>query len=319
MRFATRTRNIINRINGRKPDSTTTGTYDPTTLKQLVFPRDVLTLTEGNGHYILFNINTVVGSRFSSRATRVVENTVNNPFGDEPVVQQSGSSSLRTLTRNHVRSDESIVMFMPPNLSTAYNVDWSATELGVLGSVLADGLNFDSVNLEDVKRVTGRLVKETALNLASLVGVNAEESYRLYSAETKNPFTETLFNGISNRTLPLNFRMNARSENEAETIKEIVRRFKFHAAPEIVDGDIRSSYFKAPSTFDITFMNKDQNNVYLHRMSTCALSDINVNYTPNGEYSTLKNGAPTQIELELKFTELEVLTKSKFLDPDNSF
>ena len=44
------------------------------------------------------------------------------------------------------------------------------------------------------------------------------------------------------------------------------------------------------------------------------VTDMNINYTPNGVFSTFPNGMPTQINLTLNFRELALLTKDKVKD-----
>jgi hypothetical protein len=36
---------------------------------------------------------------------------------------------------------------------------------------------------------------------------------------------------------------------------------------------------------------------------------VNVNYTPQGQFTSFDNGAPTQINMTLSFQELSILTK----------
>jgi hypothetical protein len=44
------------------------------------------------------------------------------------------------------------------------------------------------------------------------------------------------------------------------------------------------------------------------------LKDMNVNYTPNGAFTTFANGMPTQINVTMNFQELALLTKDKVKD-----
>jgi hypothetical protein len=38
---------------------------------------------------------------------------------------------------------------------------------------------------------------------------------------------------------------------------------------------------------------------------------MTINYTPNGQFATFADGTPTQINIQLTFRELGVLTKDK--------
>ena len=65
--------------------------------------------------------------------------------------------------------------------------------------------------------------------------------------------------------------------------------------------------------FDIEYYHgsKDggQENLNIHRHTSCVLTEMNVNYTPNGNFSTFIEGRPTQINVSLTFKELTILTK----------
>ena len=52
----------------------------------------------------------------------------------------------------------------------------------------------------------------------------------------------------------------------------------------------------------------------LHRHTSCVLTELNVNYTPNGTYAAFPNGMPTQINVSMQFRELGLLTKDKVKD-----
>ena len=41
---------------------------------------------------------------------------------------------------------------------------------------------------------------------------------------------------------------------------------------------------------------------------------MNINYTPNGNFTTFENGMPTQINVTMNFRELALLTKDKVKD-----
>jgi hypothetical protein len=38
---------------------------------------------------------------------------------------------------------------------------------------------------------------------------------------------------------------------------------------------------------------------------------MTINYTPNGQYTTFPDGTPTQINVQMTFKELGILTKDK--------
>ena len=78
--------------------------------------------------------------------------------------------------------------------------------------------------------------------------------------------------------------------------------------------DLNNFVFIYPSEFHIYYYQGGQENMNLHRHTSCVLTDMSVNYTPNGMFSTFDDGMPTQIDITLSFRELALLTKDKIKD-----
>jgi hypothetical protein len=298
-------------------------TTDPSQNAQLVYPQDLLNESSTQGHYVLFNINQLTGSSFTSKATQNVENVQANPYGDTPVFQSKGSTSIRSkvkMSAAYTRTIESMVLPMPEQVATTYGVQWQNAELGTAAAALNAIQNYDQITLEDVTNRLGESAKNTITGMIQgLTGFNAKDAAEMYTGTIANPFVETLFKGVNNRELPMTFKFSPRNEDETKIVREIIRRFKFHMYPEFKYKSEGSSYFLYPSTFDITYMIRGEHNKWLHRMSTCALTTMTVNDTAVGEYAVLQNGSPVQITIDLVFTEMEQLSKNHFTDPDNSF
>ena len=112
-----------------------------------------------------------------------------------------------------------------------------------------------------------------------------------------------------------------RDEKEASEVIDIIELFKFHQAPEILVGSY-GRFLVPPSEFDIRFMYNGQINPNIPTVSTCVLESIDVDYAPNGfaAYETGndntpikgKTGMPVAIRLDLRFKEVEILTKRYF-------
>ena len=82
--------------------------------------------------------------------------------------------------------------------------------------------------------------------------------------------------------------------------------------PEFKDAN--NFLYIYPSEFDISYYQNGEENPNLHRHTSCVLQEMNVNYTPNGTFTTFPNGMPTQINVTLGFRELALLTKDKIKD-----
>jgi hypothetical protein len=116
-----------------------------------------------------------------------------------------------------------------------------------------------------------------------------------------NPNMELLFQGPQLRAFSFNFKMTPRGKNEAETVKAIIKFFKFHMAPKTSDANL---FLKAPNIFKIEYFNKGQQHTGINLIKDCALQSCTVNYTPDGTYMSYEDGAMFSYDLQLQFMEL---------------
>lgn len=87
-------------------------------------------------------------------------------------------------------------------------------------------------------------------------------------------------------------------------VKKIIRTFK--QAMSVQRGK-SSLILRTPNTFGIKYLTSNgEEHPYLTKFKECALTQCNVNYTPDGTYMTYA-GEPsmTAYELQLTFQELE--------------
>ena len=122
-----------------------------------------------------------------------------------------------------------------------------------------------------------------------------------------NPKKEQAFKNVDFRTFSFDYQFAPKSATEAENVLNIIRSFKYHMHPEF--KDTTGFLYIYPSEFDIVYYKGTQENLNIHRHTSCVLTEMNVNYTPNGIFSTFANGMPTQINITLTFKELMLLSK----------
>lgn len=119
-----------------------------------------------------------------------------------------------------------------------------------------------------------------------------------------NPNVELLFNGVSLRPFSFNFKMSARTYDEAEIIKKIIYFFKKGMAAK----QTKSSFFlKTPYTFEIQYRHRDKEHPGMNLIKQCALQNFGVNYTSDGQYAVHSDGNLTSYEISMQFTELDPL------------
>ena len=153
-------------------------------------------------------------------------------------------------------------------------------------------------------------------DLAKLVGTkfaeNAAQVKGLLARTqglVQNPNLELLFQKPSLRPFSFTFKLSARSKPEAEEIVKIIRFFKQNMAPQKGGGSGGQSanlFLKAPNTFQIHYMHEGtKEHPYIGRAKECAITSFEVDYTPDGNYSTLRDGFMTSYTISMSLKELE--------------
>lgn len=123
-----------------------------------------------------------------------------------------------------------------------------------------------------------------------------------------NPGVQVLYRSTNLRAFQFTFMMAPSSLKESESMDRIIFNLRRFAAPNASEG---SFLFDTPAEFEIHFYNKNEENFKIPRIKRCVLTDINVNYTPQGEWSTFRNGYPVSCLLSLAFQEMEIITRNK--------
>lgn len=124
-----------------------------------------------------------------------------------------------------------------------------------------------------------------------------------------NPGVQVLYRSTNLRAFQFSFMMAPSSQKESEAMDRIIWNLRRFAAPDLNQGT--SLLFDTPAEFEIKFYNKGQENLSIPKIRRCVLTNINVNYTPQGEWSTFRNGYPVSCLLSVAFQEMEIITRDK--------
>mgnify|MGYP006279896929 CR=1 FL=1 len=236
------------------------------------------------------------------------------------------------LSRKTRRAAASICLYMPDTVNQTQVNDYDQVSLtAALGKAGLVGQAGGAIMSGVGKMIEERSLKSFGLGgggtamggVAELGGMLAEKTGNfgegitdvlLFSAGiAQNPQVELLFKSIQNREFLFDFKFVPRSRQEAETIKKIIKAFRFHAAPEIPTAS-SGRYFIPPSEFDIEFMVGQQSNPNLPKISTCVLQGIDVNYGSAGQWTAFEGGMPVEISMQLRFKEVEIMHKKLIAD-----
>lgn len=319
--------------------NTLNNTTTSSTSEQLIFPADyVQTVSEHPGHVVVFEINRIQGERLS-KIKGLSKNSgtkIKGAYSDEVSMN---TSAAQTSARNkdfgsglggnnggvYVKTGESIVLPIPSNFNLNDSAQWSNSDLGDVGRAIDMGTSvygdeWDTIlyNAKDagLRTAAGALEKVAHTKVIDYIDIK--------SGTLANPYSEVLFRGMNNRIVPMQWTFVPKNAKEAELLQAIVHRFRFHQRPEIkykASSSRNTSYLLASSTFDISFidLNTGKHIKWLPLISTCGLTTIDANVTPNGQYTVTTDGQLSAVTLSLNFTELVLPTKENMTDKDYSY
>ena len=232
------------------------------------------------------------------------------------------------------RTQDSIAIYLPPNVQNNYTTSYNAMPTGLLGFMAASGIGFaDAMANNDFRKAAENALglgvgafEEMFKNAAASVVetfTQAEGGYELFNkvfGRAANPYLEVMFQGPELRSFNYSFTFAPTSRKEQEEVRDIIKLFRFHQAPEARSN--ASLFLGLPSTFDIMYMYQPDHteggrveaheNQFYHKIATCVLNSVNVDYTP-GKVASHQEGAPVLIKMDLSFMETEILTKRHIL------
>jgi hypothetical protein len=214
--------------------------------------------------------------------------------------------------RSKKRLKTAIALHIPNQLSIRYGMQWNeddtaALAMAAVGSGEIMKAMGEGGSMKDVTDVGTAIIANIALSKGPMAAANSKAL-----GLAANPKKEQIFKGVDFRTFAFDYQFYPRSPEEAQNVLNIIQQFKYHMHPEFKDTN--NFIYVYPSEFDVFYYQGGKENMNLHRHTSCVLSEMNVNYTPNGSFTTFANGMPTQINVTLSFKELALLSKEKIKD-----
>ena len=240
----------------------------------------------------------------------------------------------------------SILMYMPEDIGAAYGANWGgkgftnfgADAMRTAGSVFNTG-GFAETAGTAMQTIGNAMTRGQAFAAGTVAAamnalpgkiggsVNANEVLGGIGGVIMNPNVELLFTGFELRNFGLSFKMAPRSQKEALMIRDICTTFKraslphFGASPgNTVSNAIKEKYeqgtadknnnrnfIAVPNLCIVEFMKGKVPHPYLTQFKPCAIKNVNITYTPDGQYSTYRDGSPVATGLTLSFVESKLV------------
>ena len=251
------------------------------------------------------------------------------------------NSSAENLKVND--SYATIMLPMPQDLSTESNQQWQGKQFTASGRAATAALAAGQFSFasEMVKNIAGNATAlQTAFNttvLNSIPGVGGNLEFNDVSGSTRgiviNPNAELLYDSPEMREVGMIFKLVPKNADESNDIKKIIRIFRGASMPswgatgvDILKGETttdgadhngtnksefdiggQDNWIKVPNLCKFTFMHGAKANQNIIQYKACAISGVEVNYTPDGTYAAHANGHPVAVELRLNFMETKLI------------
>ena len=265
------------------------------------------------------------------------------PFQDKNSVDDVGGESYANLTLGDYNATgyageyfkdkayPQILMYMPQDIQDAFAAKWEGKKFGQIttGLLASAGQDGNIKKLKEAgKTLDKALEKSMVESAASIVTglaqritgdtISAGDLFGGISGVARNPNVEVLFQSMELRTFDLTFKMSPFDDQDALRIEAIIKIFKMAMLPQYNLGDdvdvfgkdnkaLDAGFIQVPKVCAVNFMRGSNRNRFLPRYKMCAITDVNVNYTPDNVYATIDRNMPVATELKISFMETKLV------------
>ena len=219
-----------------------------------------------------------------------------------------------------------VTLPIPNGISDTNSVSWNGETITSAQKALADlasagitgGLNSAATTAGNQVNQAVAAAPEIAQGLASYFTEQAVGVTNLLSrtqGAVQNPNLELLFSAPTLRPFNFTFKLASRSETESKIIRSIIRFFKQGMSPQRSQSNL---FLKAPHTFQIQYLHRNEEHKFLNKFKECALQSFNVSYTPEGQYATFTDGAMVSYQITMQLQELEPIFNDDYTSLDQN-
>ena len=238
-----------------------------------------------------------------------------------------------------------ISLYLPPKIEYQYGAEWQKVSFGALGSTFGTAnAGFAGAVAGAAVATTGNLFFDKLKSSDGFAAIPKVENVSLDTVigaafgQTFNDNTLQTFNKMQTRSFGFDYLFVARDSREENEIRKIIKQFKLGMHPDSVSKERSNSLFMKypyiwriiPSgykgkmktrsngvTIDVN-ANTPQVSDFLPNTKYCALTALNVDYTPDNVIALTQNGFVQAVRLSLQFSELTALVRGDIEEFEDS-
>ena len=231
-----------------------------------------------------------------------------------------------------VKNTPIVDMYFPLTMQFNDNAQYDNAALGAIGAAVEGAMQQGGSALESVlgaaskglvsmfdavrgnqklSEAAFRVGLARVIDKASMINSGVANALTLQNRTIINPNIRALFRGVGLREFTFQFKMIARSQLEAEVIRQIVQHFREEMYPGTFDIDELGGAglgFKFPNVFQIQFNYKGAPNTNIPKIEFCYLRNVSTSINPTGG-AFRRDGQPNEVDLTLSFVEYKTLNK----------
>ena len=229
-----------------------------------------------------------------------------------------------------------IIMYMPQDVQDKFSAKWEGKKFGAITTGLIAAAGQGGGAAKKLQDAAGNMLNNTISKKGSveaaatvvsklanaLTGdqISAGDLFGGISGVARNPNVEVLFQNMELRTFDLTFKMAPYSERDVQSMDAIIKIFKQAMLPQYrlgksdkvfgfdgQKGALQGGFIKVPRVCSVNFMRGGRRNRFLPRYKMCAITDVGVNYTPDGTYATFDRSSPVATEIKISFMETKLV------------
>lgn len=230
-----------------------------------------------------------------------------------------------------------ISLYLPPKIEYQYGAEWQKVSFGALGSTLGTGSvgGFLGAGLQGMASTFGNSMMKQLTEMEGFQSIPKVENINLDTlvgaafGQTFNDNTLQTFNKMQTRSFNFDYLFVARNEREEREIRKIIKQFKLGMHPNSKEKGRSNSLFLGypyiwriiPSGYKGKMLRRTNGvtiNVsaetpsisdFLPNTKYCALTSLNVDYTPDSVIALTQQGFVQAVRLTLQFSELTTLVR----------
>jgi len=265
------------------------------------------------------------------------------PFKDKKSLDDTGGESYANLTLGDYNATgyagdyfkdkayPQILLYMPQDVQDAFSAKWEGKKFGAMttGLIAAAGQEGSIDKLKKAGNTLDQAIDKTMVESAASIvtglakkitgdQISAGDLFGGISGVTRNPNVEVLFQSMELRTFDLTFKMSPFDDQDSLRIEAIIKIFKQAMLPQYKLGKdvkvfgqendgLQAGFIQVPKVCAVNFMRGNERNRFLPRYKMCAITDVNVNYTPDNVYATIDRNMPVATELKVSFMETKLV------------